>query len=78
MNWEVKDNYLVKEIDFSDQTSLADFFMKVARLADKKNHHPDIEVSKCCHLTLRLTTHSKGKITHLDEELAKEIDTIKF
>jgi 4a-hydroxytetrahydrobiopterin dehydratase len=48
----------------------------VAEAADAQNHHPDICVTGYRHVTLRLTTHSEGGITHRDVDLAREIDAL--
>jgi len=46
------------------------FVNKVAELAERENHHPDISVSYR-KVTLRWTTHSAGGITDRDRELAE-------
>ena len=46
------------------------FVNRVAALADRENHHPDIAVSYR-RVTLRWTTHSEGGITDRDRELAR-------
>ena len=45
------------------------FVSRVAELAEKANHHPDITISYR-KVTLRWTTHSAGGITERDYELA--------
>jgi 4a-hydroxytetrahydrobiopterin dehydratase len=45
------------------------FVSRVAELAEKANHHPDITISYR-KVTLRWTTHSAGGITDRDYELA--------
>jgi 4a-hydroxytetrahydrobiopterin dehydratase len=38
---------------------------RVAALAGRRNHHPDIEI-RWNRVTLRLTTHEAGGLTHQD------------
>ena len=46
---------------------------KVAILAEKADHHPDILI-QYKNVTLTLSTHSAGGLTEKDFGLAKEID----
>jgi len=45
----------------------------VALLAEKANHHPDIDI-RWNAVTLTLSTHSAGGLTEKDFSLAKAID----
>ena len=45
------------------------FVNRVAELAERENHHPDVTISYK-KVTLRWTTHSEGGITDRDRELA--------
>jgi len=72
--WNLSDRGLTKEISFETQTDLVEFLLKVARLADKNKHHPDVEIYEVSKLRLKLFTHSEGAITDLDRILAKFID----
>jgi 4a-hydroxytetrahydrobiopterin dehydratase len=49
------------------------FVNRVADLAERENHHPDITLSYR-KVTLRWTTHSAGGITDRDRELAAQTD----
>ena len=77
MDWIKDNNHLTKTFSFENQTELARFFLKVAQLADEMNHHPDSTIYSCNQLELRLTTHDKGEITELDNNLAKQIDELQ-
>jgi 4a-hydroxytetrahydrobiopterin dehydratase len=46
------------------------FVNRVAELAERENHHPDIAVSYK-KVTLRWTTHSEGGVTDRDHALAE-------
>jgi 4a-hydroxytetrahydrobiopterin dehydratase len=71
MEWIVANNRLVAEVVFESQTELAELFFMIARKADEMGHHPDIFVTKAYQLRIELFTHSEGKITEKDEELAR-------
>lgn len=73
--WQEENKALVKEFSFADFRGALEFVNKIGELAEAANHHPDIELGwgrvKVC-----LTTHSAGKVTVKDRELAKIIDMI--
>jgi len=48
---------------------------QVAERAEAANHHPDIDI-RWNAVTLRLSTHSAGGITHADLDLAAQIDAL--
>lgn len=48
---------------------------RVAVAAEEMNHHPDIDI-RWRTLTFRCSTHSAGKVTNRDYELARRIDEI--
>lgn len=49
------------------------FVNRVAELAEKANHHPDIDI-RWNKVALALSTHSEGGLTTADFALASEID----
>lgn len=73
--WREKNNCLVKEFTFSDFKSALTLVNKVGVLAEEMNHHPDIELG-WGRVKVSLTTHSAGKVTDRDRELAEKIDTL--
>ena len=51
------------------------FVNRIARKAQKVNHHPDIEI--CFNkVTLKLTTHDEGGLTGKDFALARQCDEV--
>jgi len=48
---------------------------EVARVADERNHHPDIDI-RWTTITFTLSTHSAGGLTAQDLDLAATIDFI--
>jgi len=76
MDWEEKNNFLVKTFTFSNFINAFMFMTEVAALAEKMSHHPWWENSFHV-VTIRLTTHDKGdRITEKDREMADRIDEI--
>ena len=52
-----------------------DFVNRVARKAQKADHHPDIDI-RFDKVTLSLTTHDEGGITKKDFSLARQCDEV--
>lgn len=52
------------------------FVQSVALLAEKADHHPDIDI-RWNTITLVLSTHSEGGLTHKDFDLAEQINTLR-
>ncbi len=46
---------------------------RIAKVAEKMDHHPDIHLTRYRRLRLVLTTHSEGRVTSKDLKLAKAI-----
>jgi len=51
------------------------FVNRIARKAQKANHHPDIDI-RFDKVTLTLTTHDEGGITGKDFTLARQCDEV--
>lgn len=74
MEWLTKDNKLVKEFLFKDFTEAFAFLTKVAIIAEKQNHHPEI-YNVYNKVIISLQTHDAGNVvTEKDHKLAKAID----
>lgn len=72
LSWRLEGHELVKEFRFASYLAGIDFVQRVALLAEQMNHHPDLHVS-WRKVTVRLSTHSAGGLTHLDATLAAQI-----
>ncbi len=46
---------------------------RVAKIAEKMDHHPDIHLTNYRSLRFVLSTHSEGRVTSKDLKLAKQI-----
>ena len=75
-SWTVVNNTLVKEFEFTDFKAAVDFINRVAVVAEKQNHHPDILLHSYKHVKITLSTHSKNKVTEKDYALAEMIDKL--
>jgi 4a-hydroxytetrahydrobiopterin dehydratase len=60
-----------KFADFADAIAFVD---RVAEIAEKANHHPDILLHGWNKVRLTLSTHSQGGLTDSDFNLASQID----
>ncbi len=74
--WERKGNEIVKVCKNKNFIESIGFVNKVAILAEKADHHPDILI-QYKNVTLTLSTHSKGGLTEKDFRLAGEIDALR-
>lgn len=73
--WERKGNEIVRVYKNKDFVESVGFVNKVAILAEKADHHPDILI-RYKNVTLTLSTHSQGGLTGKDFKLAGEIDAL--
>jgi 4a-hydroxytetrahydrobiopterin dehydratase len=73
--WELKGNEITKTYNHKDFIDSISFVSRVAILAEKANHHPDILI-QYNKVRLTLSTHSEGGLTENDFNLAKEIDRV--
>jgi 4a-hydroxytetrahydrobiopterin dehydratase len=72
--WREDDGQLVRELKFSNFAEAMTFVNKVADAAEEANHHPDILVHGWNNVRLSLFTHSEGRITDSDRQMAQTID----
>ncbi|MEN9778637.1 MAG: hypothetical protein RJB04_2392 [Verrucomicrobiota bacterium] len=72
--WAIDGPSLVRTEIFNDFNAAMNWVQRVARLAEQRNHHPDIEI-RWNRVTLRLTTHETGGLTHRDWSWAKAAET---
>jgi 4a-hydroxytetrahydrobiopterin dehydratase len=75
MAWERQGDEIVKTRRGRDFADALAYVNAVGALAEEMDHHPDIDI-RWNTVTLRLTTHSEGGLTHLDLDLARLIDAL--
>jgi 4a-hydroxytetrahydrobiopterin dehydratase len=73
--WSVEGEELVKTYSFPSYLEGIRFVDRLAQVAEKANHHPDLRVS-WRKVDVHLSTHSKGGITMLDVALAQEAERL--
>jgi len=73
--WRREGNELVKTWSGKDFAQALGYVNRVGELAERANHHPDIDI-RWGTVTLRLSTHSLGGLTQADLDLAAEIDRL--
>lgn len=71
--WDREEESIVQTFEFADFVEAMGFVTSVALAAEKADHHPDIDI-RWNKVSLRLSTHSEGGLTHKDTELAERID----
>lgn len=70
--WQLVGGQLVREFQFADFPAAIQFVEKVAEIAEKAGHHPDIDI-RYNRVRLSLVTHDAGGITRLDVKMAGEL-----
>ncbi len=73
--WKRDGDVIRREVKFKDFIGSMGFVTKVALLAEKADHHPDIAIGYN-RVTLALSTHSDGGLTAKDFDLAQQIDAV--
>ena len=73
--YDDKNLSLIKTFQFKSYLKNIAFVNAVAWLANKENHHPNLEVSfnRCI---VKFTTHDKGGVSEKDFEMALKIDSL--
>jgi 4a-hydroxytetrahydrobiopterin dehydratase len=73
--WQLGDKEIAKQFELKDFVRAMGFVNSVALLAEKADHHPDIDI-RWNKVKLVLSTHSAGGLTEKDFNLAKQIDDL--
>ena len=74
--WALKEGEIKKTFEFGNFLESIEFVNKIAPIAEKQKHHPDIEINYN-KVTVSLSTHDEGGVTDKDITLAKTIDVLK-
>jgi 4a-hydroxytetrahydrobiopterin dehydratase len=73
--WSRSGNEISKTRVFRDFVQAMEFVNAVARIAERYNHHPDIDI-RWNKVHLALSTHSAGGLTSLDFSVADAIEKV--
>jgi 4a-hydroxytetrahydrobiopterin dehydratase len=75
-NWTEQNDELTRTFQFKDFSEAFGFIARVALIAEKMDHHPDLR-NVYNKVEIRLSTHSAGnKVTEKDRKLAAAIDNL--
>lgn len=74
--WKLEGNAIKKEYKRKDFVDSIGFVSKIALLAERADHHPDLLV-QYNKVNITLSTHSEGGVTEKDLNLAGEIEQVK-
>lgn len=73
--WSLEDGKLVRFWAFADFSEAMNFVNRVAQLAEKEGHHPDIDI-RYNRVKLALVSLDVGGITQRDADLARQLDKL--
>lgn len=73
--WHRLNGALRRSVTFDSFLDGIDAVSRVAEVAERCDHHPDIDI-RWRTVTFALVTHSEGGITTKDLELARQIDAV--
>jgi 4a-hydroxytetrahydrobiopterin dehydratase len=76
MKWKESDGKLVRNVKCQDFKEALALLNKIAAVAEKFNHHPDLKILNYRFLRIEVYTHDTNSITPKDHKLAKEIDIV--
>lgn len=71
--WELHDKSIVRTYDRSTFRGAVTFVNTIADLAERADHHPDLEI-RYSKVRVKLTTHDVGGLTLRDVQLARQIE----
>ena len=74
-DWTERDGALERELVLESFPAAIALVNRIAELAEREGHHPDLHVSYRT-VTIRWTTHSAGRITDRDRRLAALTDEL--
>jgi 4a-hydroxytetrahydrobiopterin dehydratase len=73
--WGNSDKKLEKTFKFKDFNESINFVNKVAGIAEKQNHHPDIEINYN-KVKIAITDHEKGGVSEKCHKFVNAVDKI--
>ena len=73
--WSKRAQTIFRTFEFKGFPNSITFVQRIARKAQKANHHPDIDI-RFNRVTLKLTSHDEGGITEKDFSLARQCDAV--
>jgi len=74
-DWSLTGGKIARTFGFEDFAAAMQFVDRVAELAERMQHHPDIMI-RYNKVTLTITTHDAGGITEKDIAFARDVDAL--
>ena len=74
-DWKKVDDSIERSLTFNDFSAAFGFMTRVAMLCEAQNHHPDWS-NAWNQVSIRLSTHECGGLSHRDIELAASIEQL--
>jgi 4a-hydroxytetrahydrobiopterin dehydratase len=74
-DWSERAQTILRTFKFEGFLMSLAFVRRIAKRAQKINHHPDIDI-RFDQVTLTLTTHDEGGVTEKDFSLARQCDEV--
>ena len=75
-DWEISGETLERTFTLTDFVEAVGFVTRVAIIAEKANHHPDIDI-RWNRVSIALSTHDEGGMTEKDTALALRIEKLQ-
>ena len=75
-DYDSEDKMIVRETTFKDFMEAMGFLNKMADLAEKLNHHPDMTVCEYNRVIVATTTHDASGVTDNDIRLAQGFEEL--
>ena len=74
-DWIYKEKTLHKSFQFKSYMGGINFVNSIAKIAEQRNHHPDINIG-WCKVNISITSHDLGGVTTKCVNLATSIDLL--
>jgi 4a-hydroxytetrahydrobiopterin dehydratase len=74
--WRREGEEIVRDIELKDFGAAMALANRIAEVAERRNHHPDILIHSWNQVRLSLTNHSAGGLTETDFEVARDFDEV--
>lgn len=74
-HWKKEGSTIIRTFQFKDFPAAIRFVERLAEIAEREAHHPDIDI-RWNKVTLALSTHDAGGLTQKDFSLARKFDAL--
>lgn len=75
--WKAVDGAIEKTFDRRSFNGAVSFVNTLAELAERADHHPDIDI-RYRNVKVSLSTHDEGGVTDLDVSLARQVEAVSL